>query len=268
MKRLTIIRGGLICLSIVLLISSAAYGEEVLDSSISVYKSQNIKVTYPEKNTVISGYFLPVSWSDPAVENTKIPYPENYKADNREYRVSIFEKANKTLIEKNVSGQNFCVLNYDEIKDTLERGKYFVKVEDVTSATATSATRFFYEKPLGEISDSTISNAESDVSDMTDTATGSDVMTEAATSSACSYCLTDGWPGLLVIVFDVTTYDKILSIDCNQTNWYTHTYASDYTGPEFISISSGNFEVSYYDFTQYLVQCPVVTPFKFTLVEF
>ncbi len=60
--------GIMICFCIIM--ANTGYAAESLIGD-TVYRDKKMEITYPEKNGVVSGYFLPVSWRDPVVENSK-----------------------------------------------------------------------------------------------------------------------------------------------------------------------------------------------------
>jgi hypothetical protein len=98
---------------------------------------------------------------------------------------------------------------------------------------------------------------------------GTESLAMSATAyTACSYCRTYSWPGMLVIYVNATTYNKQIVIYCNQTTWYSTTVQASYSGPVFVNISSGNYDVNYNDGILATNKCVTVNPFAYTVITF
>ncbi len=193
----------------------------------------------------------------------KITYPENYQQSGNTYQITVSDKSQKIMLKASVSGQNYFIFNYDDIKGLLSSDYYFVKVENEDNSLSTADVRFFYQEPADD-TDITNQDATDNQAAVSDTL---EAQTLSLTSSSpCSYCLTDNWPGMLVYFFNQTTYEKKVRIDCNQVNWSSLTFAPSFSGPFFISMSSGNFKLTYNDSVSYSVKCINIYPWAYTIV--
>ncbi len=224
-----------------------------------------IEITYPGKNGVAEGYYLPVSWKDYVVESSKIPYPDNYYAQDRKYFITVSDKNGNTILENTVSGQNYWVFTHYDIKDILKTGIYYVDVEESTSRLS-STMRFFYKRPLGELSDFNEISQET-ASDQTEYSTES--IATASSKGSCPHCWSYNWYGMLVVLVGATQHNKLVSAYCNDINWFTETRAPSFSGPVFINLPAGeNYTVSYNDSVYDLYVCIGMSPWRYTLVIF
>jgi len=251
--------GIMICFCIIM--ANAGYAAESLTGN-AVYRDKKMEITYPEKNSTVSGYFLPVSWRDPAVENKKMTYPENYQQSGKTYQITVSDKLQNIMLKASVSDQNYFIFNYDDIKGLLPSDYYSVTVENEDNSVSTASVRFFYQEPA----DDTDINNQAATDNQTAVSESPGTETLALTSVSCPYCLTDNWPGMLVYFFNQTAYSKKVTIDCNEDNWSSLTFAPSFSGPFFISMSSGNFKVTYNDSVSYSVKCINIYPWAYTIV--
>lgn len=249
-----------------------AQSEFIFNSDIVINQPDSkITITYPNDNGVVSGYYIPISWKDAWVERSDNPYPDNYLSEKRIYHVIISELDGKTVYKAKVAGQNYLVLLYDDIKDILDHDDYRVKVSAASAPGLSDEVTFFYKKPFcdipSEISKEIVADYSISTPDVSSLAEDS-VSSLATSSYGCSYCLTSRWGGILIILVGSTTYNKSVSVLCNETVWYSNTIAASYSGPIFINISSGNFKVTYNDFIYNTYACVTVNPFSFASVQF
>lgn len=258
----------------------AAGGNGVLDAGHVGFangKNNKIVVSHPERNAVVSGYFIPVSWRDTGVENSSQPYPDNYMASGKSYRVMVLDKGG-IVLEKIVTGLNYCVFTIKDVKDVLEKKAYQVKVEAVESFSVSPPVRFVYEKP--DLDDAVLKELEklgAPGEDGAETEDGQFTSLDNAyaalnTSSytSCPTCYSNYWPGMVVFYIRyATTYQKTLYIYCGSDKYYEKTVAADFTGPVFVSMMSGyNYSAIYYDRLTLSNQCINIKPFEYTWVLF
>lgn len=226
-----------------------------------------IQITSPEANSVVDGYFLAVSWTDSSVEKRNSVYPDNYDKHGGDYNIIVTDESGTTILERKVTGQNYLVFAWDDIKEDLFSEIYLVKV--VSRNAESEAVKFYYNKPPCELPNTDHIGM---FSTETETAVaGSATMETAAksTSSGCAYCYSWHWPGTLVILVNATTYTKYINIFCNSIQWSSLSYAPSYSGPIFIPIAGGdNFKITYYDSIYNTYQCTLIKPFQYTVVQF
>jgi len=249
---------GLFCCIFLLLAVSSAYAKPAMD------------ITYPKNDDVLGGYFVPVSWTDPAVEKSRLAYPDNYSSSGKNYHIVISDPDGNVLLEQTVNNQNYCVFTYEEIMDILEQKIYLLTVNDLKTGTASEAVRFFYQRPFCEVPDDVLMGTtaeELSLSPEMQTESSASATTMALTSD-CAYCRTYMWPGVLVILVNATNYNKYITMTCNQTTWYSNTVQAGFSGPVFVNISSGNFRTSYYDGIVSTYKCTTITPFAYTIIQF
>lgn len=274
-KFATILISWVICFFIVL----PGTGNAGNDFNSKKVKDKKIEISHPSSNGVVEGYFLPVSWRDSFVENSKTPYPDNYSASDRKYHVTVSDKTGVTLLEEIVSGQNYWVFSYDEIKDVLDQKIYYLKVEELSSQVSSDKLHFFYQKPYGEIpdfseipqeiSEPVISDESAEslaISD--DTAEFEALAMSTSAESSCPYCRAYNWFGVLVAVLSTSQHDKHLTVHCQQVKWYEGTFAASYNGPVFINLPAGdNFKVSYNDQVYDIFRCVKMYAWGYTIIR-
>lgn len=240
-----------------------------------------LSISHPEKNGIVTGYFIPVSWRDPSVENGDLAYPENYRKSQKSYRVMIYDK-NEVVLEKIVTGLNYYVFTIDEIKDVLRRKAYRFQVENIETLSVSHPLGFFYDMP--ELDEATLEELQN-VPDIPDegvpASQGEDgqftsldrAYAATYTTSSYTYCATcysQYWPGMVVFyVRYPTTYSKVLRIYCGSSKYYEETIAASYSGPVFIPMISGyNYNAIYWDGITLSNRCINIYPFKYTYVLF
>lgn len=243
-------------------------------------KFDRLSISHPEKNGVVSGYFIPVSWSDPAVENGELPYPENYKASQKSYRVMIYDRS-EVVLEKVVTGLNYYVFTIDEIKDVLRRKAYRFQVENAETLSTSHPLGFFYDMP--ELDDSVMEElqkapatpgegvpADGNEDGQFTSLENAYAATDTSSYTYCPTCYSQYWPGMVVFyVRYPTTYSKVLRIYCGSNKYYEKTVASSFTGPVFASMTSGyNYNAVYWDGATLSNRCIDIYPFEYTWVIF
>ncbi|MCP4104361.1 MAG: hypothetical protein GY749_02315 [Desulfobacteraceae bacterium] len=260
-KFTTIMIGWSICLFTILLNTGYA-GDDFVSADNKPGNQKFIEITHPVKNSVVSGYFLPVSWSDPEVDSDKVPYPENYKKSNKEYQITVYDRRD-TILKKHVSGQNYYIFTYNEIEEVLEEGVYALTVTESNSSKQAHAMKFFYEKP-GEFTSETDSDTVGESIDEE-----LNIQAVSGSKAGCASCQDNYWPGMLVILLQATTYNKNVDVYCNQTHWYGRIFSPDFNGPYFVSITGAyNYTIFYNDYIVNTYKCVNVYSFKYSLVEF
>lgn len=243
-------------------------------------QGNRIRISYPEKNSVISGYFLPVSWRDAEVESEALPYPDNYKASQRFYRVMLLDGSD-VVLEKVVTGLNYYIFTINETKDVLEKKAYRFRVETLGAVSAALPVRFFYEKPdlddaiLEELKISPPSSGEdAPASEQEDgqftSLDNAYAALDTSSYSSCPTCYSHYWPGMVVFyIRSPTTYAKTLNIYCGPYQYYEKILDPSFSGPVFTSMMSGyNYNAIYNDRFILSNRCINIAPFEYTWVLF
>jgi hypothetical protein len=247
-------------------VAGAAEDLQVNEQGDVNYSINKIQLTYPNHNGVVSGYFIPVSWSDSAVERLNDVYPDNYERTGKKYSVTISTTDGEVLLKRKIENSNFCIFTYPEIDGLLEQRTYRVSVSLANSRAMQDTASFYYRKPLAEMPLDT--DLENDIYRAPDESENRENVQTLRSYGSCPYCEPFMWPGMLAIMLSPTTYSKTVTITCNSTVWYNNTFPASFSGPVFISLSTGTYKVSYYDRIVSTYACPHMRPFAFTVVEF